>query len=273
MLKLKKLIRIGTSKKPLKIIVLGARQSGKTTFFTVAYHNTLEKIGHKIKPVGSTIERVRKKMRELKNDKIKPTPIGKKEVYNFEFFKDGKENSHQLHFDWLDIAGEYCDFDSEREIDAEEENEFYENIKESDGCCLIIDSEKLMNNKLNSDNIEYLCQQISHARKWHRSMKINRKSYPLAIVYTKTDLLKALPKEVLIEKLNEKAKVLINQTSGTAYERAIFTTKLFRQTDEIQSEGQLPAMIWLVQNCKKNCGIISATQSLITNPINSFSKE
>jgi len=105
MLKLKKLIRIGTSKKPLKIIVLGARQSGKTTFFTVAYHNTLEKIGHKIKPVGSTIERVRKKMRELKNDKIKPTPIGKKEVYNFEFFKDGKENSHQLHFDWLDIAG------------------------------------------------------------------------------------------------------------------------------------------------------------------------
>jgi len=294
--------RIGSSSNPLKIVAIGNRQSGKTTLISVAYHDSEENRGHTIKPADDkTIERTRKKYKELKENIIKPTPIGVINKYAFEFLKNGRENSHQLHFTWTDIAGEYFDLDKDRTADCDDYAVVEKHIEASDGCCVIIDSENLMKDKDPRAAIRHIGNYLSSARKKHRQMTFNRHKYPIAIVYTKTDTLRndfdadrqfhpsqtyLHPVKWLIQmardrkksahlrrQLNSKARTFITQVSGGAYAKKIFTSEFTRSGDIIESKGQLKAMIWLIKRSKKNCGFVAALKSLILHPIISLTKE
>ncbi len=260
MTKKNKISKLGAEENPVKIVVLGARQSGKTSFFTAAYHISENLLDEHRDSISSgdyhTLEKIRKKISAMKKGmEIMPTETDRCDKYKFQLLPKGKEDREPLFFEWLDYAGEYCGVHQD-ELTDDDRATFNEFTKKSDGCCIVIDSEKLMNN----EDVHYICDQLGQIRK--NSRYKYKLPYPVALVFTKTDLL-GNSGEDFRENLIDKAAKLTRRISGEAYRNKIFLSKITSENGEIISKGPLSAMTWLVLEIKKNYTVYSKLMSKI----------
>ena len=179
-------LTLGAAPKTYKLLSIGQRGVGKTVFLTGTYADA---INHRLGSERWWFEcqdlEEQAKINQLVDYVARmgkyPPPTMK--VTNFQLsLKQRSLLGEQTlyHLCWQDFPGELCNFDSP---------EFREAVFSSNGCCIFIDANALLQAANYQKRLDLLMEQIKPII---MLVHLNRLEYPIALLLTKCDLIDPL---------------------------------------------------------------------------------
>jgi hypothetical protein len=190
------------------ILSLGERGSGKTVFLVGSYaefQKTRENSLEKQKASDSQnlwFECQHHNEKSLLNDILQyvlkkgvyPPPTLKITDFHFAFKQKKSDQSNILCFiRWWDMPGEFCNFN----------NPYYQEMgTNSQGCCVFIDANRLVNDPTYTENLTKITSQLTILLSLVQDVE-----YPFSLIFTQCDLLP--PGEIGQKQITDKCQDLI----------------------------------------------------------------
>lgn len=232
-----------------RILSLGNRGVGKTVFLVGAYvHllNNLEQITIETHDLPN--QNIQKVFKYIKETGKYPPATATVSNFNFNLIKTSKRQNKLLYnFSFIDIPGELAESTSE---DTQSTLRLQELIINSHACCAFFDAYALVKNEDYLWKVSSIINQLSTIASIAAS---NEFAYPIAIVFTKCDLL-GRPLNILT--VEQRAEQIIEQLNAVraTYKKFYSAVQIIKHDSEVkisssetgQSSGGA-AILWLLQ--------------------------
>lgn len=146
------------------------------------------------------------------------------------------------HFRWSDIPGEICNLSNNRE--------FQRMVLTSHGCCVFINADALVHDPAYSKSLEDTIRQVMAIASLadQRGLK-----YPLALVFTKCDLIQLGPISQLQIEQSLQPLIAVLDNVKANYKRFYSAIPIvsYRGTSTLKAKGAAAPLLWLTSELRK----------------------
>lgn len=161
---------------------------------------------------------------------------------NFSFNRHGRGGTETVsYFQWSDIPGEICDIGN---------SEFQKMVLNSQGCCVFINADALLHDSAYLQEIENTTKQVLAIASLVYQHNLN---YPLALIFTKCDLLEPDPFRQL--RIEENLQQLITGLDAKKANYQKFYSAIpiisVKEVSTLRAKGAADALLWLVSELSK----------------------
>lgn len=146
------------------------------------------------------------------------------------------------HFRWWDIPGEICNIRDNRD--------FQRMVLSSHGCCVFINADALIHDRDYSQSLENVVRQVMGIASLVSQKGLD---YPLALIFTKCDLLQLGPLSQLLIEQSLQPLITILEAAKVNYRRFYSAIPIVSTQDgsTLKAKGAAAPLLWLILELRK----------------------
>ncbi|MBV9388484.1 MAG: tetratricopeptide repeat protein [Chroococcidiopsidaceae cyanobacterium CP_BM_ER_R8_30] len=238
-----------TNTRRFNLLSIGQRGVGKTVFLAGSYaelQNATQTNNSRTLRFDCQNAREQKSIEKILNYVAQtaqyPPPTMKVTTFNFSLKRDNFWSDQTLcNFQWWDIPGEICRMSNQ---------EFYNIVSSSHGCCVFIDASELMRNKTYLQEIENIIEIVMGIASL---VYLNDFKYAFALIFTKCDQFESgsFDKHQIEEQLQPLTSYLNEMKTNYRLFYSHIPIIRLKGTATLSATGAASALLWLVSELGK----------------------